>query len=113
MSNEVILDMAQFENLRQLFGDQFKSLVETFLIDFEEKEKMLIEAIKEKKIDGVMKSAHFLKGSSANIGAQKLSNICLKIEMAAKESNLEEINAHYNTLQIIYAETKITLLKLI
>lgn len=113
MSNEDVLDTAQLENLRQLFGDGFKGLVETFLTDFEEKEKILADAIKDKKIDVVVKSAHFLKGSSANMGAGKLSNICLKVEMAGKQSNLEEINTHYNALQTIYTETKTALLKLI
>lgn len=113
MSDKDVLDTTQLESLRQLFGDDFKTFVETFLSDFEEKEKILSDAIKNKKIDTVTKTAHLLKGSSVNMGAEKLSKICYNIEMAGKQNNLEEILTQYNALQIIYAEAKIAFLQLI
>lgn len=106
MSDEAVLNSTQLQNLRQLFGEGLKGFVETFLKEFEENEKILIDAIKNKKIDEIIKTAHFLKGSSVNVGAEKLSKICATIEMAGKQNNFEEINSQYKILQIIYVETK-------
>lgn len=107
------LDITQLENLRQLFSEDFKNFIETFLSEFEEKEKILSNAIKNKQMNAITKTAHFLKGSSINVGAEKLSKICYNIELAGKQNNLEEIFKQYNSLQIIYAETKNAFLELI
>lgn len=113
MPDEAVINSTQIENLRQLFDEGFKGLVESFLKEFEEKEKILADDLKNKKIDEVIKTAHFLKGSSINMGAEKLGKACYNIEMAGKQNNLEEINAQYKSLQLIYTETKAAFLKLI
>jgi histidine phosphotransfer protein HptB len=111
--SEDLLDVTQLENLRQLFDEGFKGLVETFFSEFEEKEKILSNAIKNKKIDVITNTAHFLKGSSANMSAVKLSKICYDIEIAGRKNNFEEILKQYNAFQTIYAETKNAFLKII
>jgi HPt (histidine-containing phosphotransfer) domain-containing protein len=107
MSNDdPILDAAQVEGLRQLFSDGFSEFVNTFLTDFEEKEKILATAIQNKDLDTIIKTAHFLKGSSLNMGATKLGHCCRDIEMAGKDNNFTEITANHNLLQKAYLETK-------
>lgn len=112
-SEDAILDTEQVEILRQAFNEDFNQFIQTFLNDFEEKEKVLSAAIQNKEIDTIAKTAHFLKGSSLNMGAKRLGNHCYKIEMAGKQNNLTDATSHYQSLQPIYLETKNAFLELI
>lgn len=113
MPDDAIIDSTQVETLRQLFNDEFKQLVQTFLSEFEEKEKILNQAIQSNDLETIVKTAHFLKGSSVNIGATMLGNCCRDIEMAGKQNDLNAVKTQVTQLQKIYPETKKAFLELI
>jgi len=77
-----ILDLAMLEELRHLLHSNEK--LEQFLITFEEHGETLLAQLKEYATDNKNKhfreTIHSLKGSSATIGAQKLSEICRSVE---------------------------------
>lgn len=101
-----LLDNEQINNLRELFSDGFKDFIQTYFTDFEQKENELTAALKDKRIDSIVKIAHSLKGSSLNMGASALAKVCYDLEMAGKRENIEEIMNSYDELQKIYPKTK-------
>lgn len=105
-NDEMLLDSEQVDNLRELFGDGFNDLVQSYFKDFEEKEGELTVALKDKQISNIVKIAHALKGNSLNIGAAALAKICHDLEIAGKKGNIEEIMAEYDELQKKYPKTK-------
>lgn len=106
MPNQDLLDNEQVDNLRQLFSDGFKEFVQTYFNDFEQKENELTLALKDKRIENIVKIAHALKGSSLNMGASALAKACYELEMAGKRGNIEEIMNEYDAIQKIYPKTK-------
>lgn len=57
--------------------------------------------------------AHSLKGSSANLGAKHLAEICQTIEVLGKENRLQEASEKISELDRVYLESLEELKKLI
>ncbi|MBF0229407.1 MAG: response regulator, partial [Desulfamplus sp.] len=53
--------------------------------------KILKELVNKGDIQGVMKQAHGIKGIAANASAHRLSDTAYKIELAAKDGNIERV----------------------
>lgn len=112
-STDPIVDSEQVNHLRSLFDDGFEEFITTYFNDFEEKDTVLVSAMKSKKIDQVLKIAHSLKGSSLNMGALGLANACYQIEMASRRGNYDEMVKEYAELKKIYPKTKEIFIQLI
>lgn len=110
---EQMIDSEQIENLKQLFGDELKTFIETFFNDFEKKSKELETALQENQIETVAKIAHALKGSSLNMGATPLGKACFAVETAGKNKDLQSATKEYTTVQSLYPITKAAFLKAI
>jgi len=75
------LDEALLAELRDVMADGFDGLVETFIADGERR----IDEIEHATADEALRrSAHGLKGASANLGAVRLSAICAALEALAR-----------------------------
>jgi HPt (histidine-containing phosphotransfer) domain-containing protein len=68
--------------------DEFPTLVDTFLADAEERLQGLSVAVNATQI---LETAHSFKGSSSNMGAIRLAELCHDLEQRAKEKNLSGI----------------------
>lgn len=102
MSNENLIDLTQINNLKSLFNDGFEPFLVSFYEDFEQKEKELIAAINNNQMDTIAKLAHSLKGSSLNLGALGLANLCQKIEAGSKVGDLSEVSVAQKELSEMY-----------
>jgi len=109
----VLLDEEQISNLKELFGEGFEGIVSTYFEDFESKSQALDAALKSKDFDVVLKLAHSLKGSSLNMGATGLANVCFQVEMASKSSNFQRIEQQNLELQKLYPQTKAAFIQII
>lgn len=103
--NEMI-DMTQINNLKSLFNEGFEPFLVSFYEDFESKEQELDAAVKSHEMDKVSKIAHSLKGSSLNLGALGLANLCSKIEVASKTGATVEIDQAQRELKAMYPLVK-------
>jgi HPt (histidine-containing phosphotransfer) domain-containing protein len=76
--------------LERLGGDEalVNEVVEIFLNDMPGQLRELREALHDQDAEKVRQKAHRIKGASANIGAQAVSGLALKIEMAGKQGDL-------------------------
>jgi HPt (histidine-containing phosphotransfer) domain-containing protein len=90
MTDKPHLDEEALAELRDVMEDEFEVLIQTYLADSRDRIQALREALRADDSDAFAKTAHSFKGSCINIGAPRLGEICLKAEMAGKESRLED-----------------------
>lgn len=102
----LLIDQEQFNTLKSLFADGFPAFLDSFYVDFEKKEQELQSALDANQLDAVAKLAHALKGSSSNMGAISMANLCHALETASKAGNLAETKATNTNLQQLYPVVK-------
>ncbi len=98
-------EIFDWERLRMFAETQEeeKELIGIFVTYAEESLEMLRSTLDEKNPDSWKKAAHKLKGSAANIGAQRLSEICLEAE-SAYETEEAEKECIYQKIRGSYSE---------
>lgn len=82
---EIHLDRDVLSTLQEVMEDGYPVLLETFLADSEERLRQL------HKTDDALQliaTAHSLKGSSSNMGAIRLAELCHQLERQANELSL-------------------------
>ncbi|ANI61775.1 HPt (histidine-containing phosphotransfer) domain-containing protein [Pseudomonas sp. PvR086] len=84
------LDRDVLSALQEVMEDGYPELLDTFLSDSEERLSLLRKA---DDADRLGATAHSFKGSSSNMGATRLAELCHELEQRAKEKKLEGIEA--------------------
>jgi histidine phosphotransfer protein HptB len=74
------LDLGVLSELKQVMGDEFALLVETFTNDSILRIESIKEAISSNEPDAIRRTAHSFKGSAGNMGAPHLSELCRLLE---------------------------------
>lgn len=82
------IDNATLDMLVEILEAGFPALVETFITDSEFRIGEIRTGIGAGDSDAVRRAAHSLKGSSSNLGAQPLTELSQKIELAARDGKL-------------------------
>jgi HPt (histidine-containing phosphotransfer) domain-containing protein len=67
--------------------------------------RALGRAIEDGAVSAVVKTAHTLKGSSANVGAQRVSVLAGEIEQIARGGGLDGVGERYRALREVFDET--------
>lgn len=75
--------------LQEIMEDDFHALVTTFLDDSEMRIPQLRVQLAAADSEALRLTAHSLKGSSGNLGAKPLSNLCLFVEQRAAAQQLD------------------------
>ncbi len=83
------IDAAMIEQLKELLEDRFSELVERFVVDGGARMTLLKTAVSSQDFDVVYAEAHGLKGSSRNVGAGSLGDLCATLEAQGKAANGE------------------------
>ena len=83
------LDVGTFSELREDIGDIFTRMIEVFLEDLPGYLHALERAVLERDYEAMRATAHTIKGSSANFGATRLSEICRQLEEKGRECSTE------------------------
>ena len=87
---QTIIDDAVFNTLKDIMGDEFPMLLETFLEDTPSLFSDLQKAAKSADIEVVVRAAHTLKSSGSNLGATLLADTALEIESHGKQGDLQK-----------------------
>lgn len=102
VASEPTLDFGPLRELQEIVGPAGQELLldlsNTYLRDSAQVLKAMGEEIKTHNFREIERLAHNLKSSSGQLGARRLSALCLKMETAAQQDQLEEIQALYSTL---------------
>ena len=78
------------DDLREIMGPEFESLVEVFLEDSPRAIQRLQLALDPLDIQGLVGPAHSLKSTSANLGAMELSALAKLIEIGARQKTIKD-----------------------
>lgn len=87
------VDTDTLSMLKEVMEDDFQLLVSTFLDDAQLRIPQLFEEFNAGDGDMLRQTAHSLKGSSSNLGAVRLSELCFQVEHRAKENQLDGLEA--------------------
>ncbi|NOX49178.1 MAG: Hpt domain-containing protein [Gammaproteobacteria bacterium] len=92
-----VLNMVLVEELREIMKEGFPSLIEAFLEDSARQHATAHKAWQSKDFDTLRRSAHSLRGSCANVGAEALQRTCADLENCAKDQLTENITELLST----------------
>ncbi|WP_198264846.1 Hpt domain-containing protein [sulfur-oxidizing endosymbiont of Gigantopelta aegis] len=84
------VDLNTLNELKELMEDDFDELITVFIADGQTQIDKLKTAIDTFNIEETRRIAHTLKGSSANLGVNVLSESCRVLEHKASEGSLED-----------------------
>lgn len=87
-ANQIHLDTVTLNTLKQAMGEDFVQLVPAFYESCEGIFDTLKSSISNKDFEVMQRQVHSLKSSSANMGAQQLSEMAKKLEMQCKENTV-------------------------
>lgn len=104
--SEASLSLEALEELKDIMGDEFSLLIETFLNDSNVRVETLTKAIATGDAETVRSAAHSFKGSSSNICALRLTELCRQMEGLGKSGNLadasnllEQVKSEFSVVQ--------------
>ncbi len=89
MNEKPHLDEAALAELRDVMEDEFDILIQTYISDSRDRLEALHQALSDGDPDAFGKAAHSFKGSSINIGAPRLGELCQHIEQAGHDGDLD------------------------
>lgn len=84
------IDRAALTELKFIMEDEFSTLIETYIRDSLERLNQLRQAIAEGDCAQVRATAHSFKGSSSNICAPGLAELCRQLEQQAGDQDLSQ-----------------------
>lgn len=100
------VNLAMLDELKMLMEDDFSILLETYIQDSDQRLEALDSAITSSNSSEVRELAHSFKGSSANLGAQPLADICMKLETMGREGSLAGADVAYEELKNEYNQVR-------
>lgn len=112
MTNNSI-NLTVLNELKEIMGDDFSELVNVFIADGKNQLDILNTAIALSNAQDIRRIAHTIKGSSANLGINKLSQMCKELEVNAADNNLSRANELFNAISNEYNEVKVLLEELL
>lgn len=107
--SDAVLNLETIAMLRQLGGATeapvLQELVEIFTRNAPLQLEQLASSVRARDYKSLKEVAHGLKGACMNIGAARMSSICIAIEQAAQSQALELVARYLETLNRVYSET--------
>jgi HPt (histidine-containing phosphotransfer) domain-containing protein len=117
MSARDVLDPAVVESLRQLTPpgepDVLQEILTLFLNEVPKKIEALRAAVPGGDLTAVQRTAHSLKGSSGNIGARALHDVCRRLDDEAKSGELARVPPLLECVVAEYARVEAEIGKLV
>ena len=117
MSARDVLDPAVVERLRQLTPpgepDVLHEVLTLFLTEVPKKIDALRAAVAAGDMAAVQRTAHSLKGSSGNIGARALYDVCRRLDDDAKSGELARLPPLLARVVAEYARVEAEISKLV
>ncbi|MCW8931524.1 MAG: Hpt domain-containing protein [Gammaproteobacteria bacterium] len=95
----MLIDLDTLNELKEIMEDDFDELISVFISDSQTQIKSLQEAINSSNSEDIRRIAHTLKGSSANLGINDLSESCRVLEHKAADNSLEDANELFEKIK--------------
>ena len=91
MQDSAILDDEVVSELQDVMGQDFQMLVDSFHRDGEQRLAALESAHEAGDQETLRRQAHSFKGSSGNLGAVRVLDLCMQLESLAREGELGQV----------------------
>jgi len=105
-SREAVLDRQVLDELRDVMGDEYQSLVQTYLKNTPTLLLEINQALEEEELSALVLPAHSLKSSSANLGAMQMSALARGLEKAAREDDMQTVAELRPELAPLFEQTR-------
>lgn len=86
---DIHLDDAVLASLQDIMEGEYPSLLDTFVVDSEDRLRLIHQAGLDADAQALRLAAHSFKGSCSNMGAPLLAGLCKQLEDAARREALE------------------------
>jgi len=103
------LDTSVLVTLQEVMEAEYPVLLDTFLVDSEERLRLLQAACRSGEAESLRQAAHSFKGSCSNMGAALLAELCREMEESAGRDQLdqapvliERIEREFAIVRILY-----------
>ena len=83
------LQIAQFNELRELLEEDFVDLIHMYMKDSELRVQEMQNALTEQNNRLGYEAAHTLKGASSNLGATNLTELCYQLQEACRDNQIQ------------------------
>lgn len=83
------LDRDILDELRMIMGTEFAGLLNTFLQDSAQRVAAIERELAARNATGLRAAAHSFKGSSSNMGARQLAQLCKQVEDLAVTGDVD------------------------
>ncbi|MCU9948593.1 Hpt domain-containing protein [Pseudomonas sp. PDM13] len=88
--SDLHIDNGVLAALQEVMEDEYPVLLDTFLVDSEERVRLLHQACDQQDAQALRLAAHSFKGSCSNMGAPLLATLCKQLEESARRERLED-----------------------
>lgn len=88
MPNTNAIDTSVIETLKEIMGDDFGIIVDTFIGDTGKLVSSLTELQAQNDVEVFTRNAHSIKSSSANLGALQISALAAELEAQGKSGDI-------------------------
>ena len=96
--------------LKDIMGEDFSLLIDTFVEDSAIRLEVIATAIEQSDAEALRGAAHSFKGSSSNICAVHLPDLCQKLEACGLEGDLAVAPEIFSQIRTEYEQLKTDLL---
>jgi HPt (histidine-containing phosphotransfer) domain-containing protein len=99
--------------LEEIMEEDFPELILVFIEDSDPRVPAMQRALEDKNSLALRDIAHSFKGASSNLSALPLADLCFKVEVEARKTDLESIQLLITAIDAEYQAVKSILLSLI
>lgn len=114
--NNDVIDIQQFDELKDLLEEDFIDLVKTYMKDSLMRLQELQEAYETDDNAKGFDAAHTLKGASANLGARYLTELCYQMQEACRNQKItlkkDLLDAIERELTLVHQEVNLRIAQL-
>ena len=103
------LDLDALNELKQIMGEEYALLMETFVNDSTMRLKAIKAAVAARDADAIRRSAHSFKGSAANMGAFRLTQLCKSLEELGASGGADGSDSLLKEMQLEYQQVALAL----
>lgn len=101
--NHKTVDATMLSSLKELLGDKFNQLITVYIQDSTDRFDRLKSAWESQDLLIIKDEAHGIKGSSRNIGANSLADICAEIETLARAGQSDGFEQKISAAEQVFA----------
>ncbi len=105
MSTQGVIDRAVLGELYEIMEEDFVSVIQSYLKSAPNLMHGIREAVQNRDMDALVKSAHPLKSSSANVGAMDLSVLSRELEFKGRENDTGDLVNCYNKTAEVFRKS--------